>query len=1048
MLSAGKWAHGVVFGFAGLLYLILIASSQGAELSSFQAGNGGWHLGALAVGNLDADAQLEIVVPYRDLAGLWHIDAFKYDGTHLPGFPYFSGAEEMNVSPTLYDLDNDGKDEIIFTRGNSVVALRGDGTVLWSTLVNSANYIPNGGYQTVTNGFYWSANGSFIPTLPSTAVFSSQVSPPMVADFSGTGGREIVTGWKIDPDPTGSAQDFNPFVNDVFGFGEWGTVGETWSGGVVFMDALSGGRNFVYHLHQLVESGLAIGQADDDRPLETYVLNDSDSVVCFDKSQPHGLWGKGMLHKQFGKNQRCMTGSYLVGIDIQTADIDGDGLDEVLVAGTQLSDLMDPHETVLDDDGAILWRQWKPQTNFVNNNGWLNSATMIPINPDHDNHLDVLSFTHGYEIEFRYWNGVELVNHGGWPKSFYPYLPTPPVVGDVDGDGQEEIVIGTCNPAANPSDGSLYIFALNGTLKRSIPVPGGLKQIPALADVNNDGSLDVIYRSLLGTVYVQNFGARPGAAVSWATHRGNMKRDGNNGKSPYPPGTPVVRKKSTGFRTARFTWTADAGAQLFRIYRADQAMGPFTAIATVDSSVTNYTDSGLQTGRQYFYEVAAVYATNSVRSVPFALTPLFNSNLIANGGFEQNDNSHWDKWFTGDIPVQNMRGNTNHPYAGLRSMEILLENSGNNSSIAQFNQYGIPASSIPVVEGGFYSLGCFFRSGGLTQPSEHWLEWSSTKTAENTNNRPALPWPDYFTPHFSVATGPSEWTYANRVFFLPAGFPNLEIRHRFTITSPGSGSVFIDNVFLRQLPAPTDPKWINLVPLGAAWRYSVNSPGTNWGAPAFNDSSWPLGQAKFGAGATTNVVTPLPQRHSNYYFRRAFTVTNTALEELLLAATCTDDYGGTNYPLQVYLNGRAISASAVEVGTGQGNVTRYFDLTPFLDFLSMGSNTIAVAIGNAYASDWDDVAFDVGLKAIPAETAQTRITSIERRADSVVLGIDAPAGTIWQVQSCDTLPATQWQTFGTFYKTTNGAYYITDTGQGGRSLPSATPLRFYRAIPF
>src|SRR5436190_2061090 len=536
---------GIALGCAGWLCLVLGDPASAAQISFFPAGDGGWHLGTIAVGNLDADAQLEIVVPYRDLSGQWYLDAFKFNGTRLPGFPYFSGGEEMNVSPTLYDLDGDGRDEIIFTRGNNVVALRGDGTVLWQTRIDSSNYIPNGGYQTITNGFYWSPTGAFIPTLPPTAVFSSQVSTPIVADLNGNGIKEIVTGWKIDPDPTGSAQDYNPFLNDIFGFGEWGTVGETWSGGVVFFDALSGRKNFVYHLHQLVESGLAVGQADNDRPLETYVLNDSDSVVCFDKTQPHGLWGKGMLHGQFGKNQRLMTGSYQTPIDVQVTDIDGDGLDEALVAGTQLSQNWQPNETILDDEGAILWRKWKPHLSFTNNYGWLNSACLIPVNPDHDNHVDVLGFSHSFEISFRSWNGVELIDRPGWPKNFYPYLPTPPVVGDVDGDGQEEIIIGTYNPTINPSAGSLYVYALDGTLKTSIAVPGGIKHIPTLADVNNDGSLDVVYRSLMGTVYVQNFGARPGAAVSWATHRGNKSRDNNRGVALYPPGTPLVRQKSS-----------------------------------------------------------------------------------------------------------------------------------------------------------------------------------------------------------------------------------------------------------------------------------------------------------------------------------------------------------------------------------------------------------------------------------------------------------------------------------------------------------------------
>src|SRR5437588_11664060 len=122
MPLAEKWGNGVAIGCAGLL--LFTCDSQNAQISSFQAGDAGWQLGTLAVGNLDGDAQLEIVVPYRDNTGSWHLDAFKWNGTRLPGFPYSSGSEEMSVSPTLYDLDGDGRDEICFTRGASVIAIR------------------------------------------------------------------------------------------------------------------------------------------------------------------------------------------------------------------------------------------------------------------------------------------------------------------------------------------------------------------------------------------------------------------------------------------------------------------------------------------------------------------------------------------------------------------------------------------------------------------------------------------------------------------------------------------------------------------------------------------------------------------------------------------------------------------------------------------------------------------------------------------------------------------------------------------------------------
>src|SRR4051794_41159253 len=91
------------------IFLVIVACLNvttvlATEIASFQASDGGWQLGTLAVGNVDGDSQLEIVVPYRNSSGQWLLDAFKPNGTRLPGFPYIGNAE-INVSPTLYDLD-------------------------------------------------------------------------------------------------------------------------------------------------------------------------------------------------------------------------------------------------------------------------------------------------------------------------------------------------------------------------------------------------------------------------------------------------------------------------------------------------------------------------------------------------------------------------------------------------------------------------------------------------------------------------------------------------------------------------------------------------------------------------------------------------------------------------------------------------------------------------------------------------------------------------------------------------------------------------------
>src|SRR5687767_13603779 len=120
----------------------------GQIIASFQAGDGSWQMAAPAVGNIDADRALEIVVAYRSSSSAqWFLDAFKADGTRVSGFPYRAGANVINVSPTLIDANGDGATDILFTAGNSIVALRGNGSLLWKYDVTAANYIPDAGFM-------------------------------------------------------------------------------------------------------------------------------------------------------------------------------------------------------------------------------------------------------------------------------------------------------------------------------------------------------------------------------------------------------------------------------------------------------------------------------------------------------------------------------------------------------------------------------------------------------------------------------------------------------------------------------------------------------------------------------------------------------------------------------------------------------------------------------------------------------------------------------------------------------------------------------------
>jgi hypothetical protein len=281
---------------------------------------------------------------------------------------------------------------------------------------------------------------------------------------------------------------------------------------------------------------------------------------------------------------------------------------------------------------------------------------------------------------------------------------------------------------------------------------------------------------------------------------------------------------------------------------------------------------------------------------------------------------------------------------------------------------------------------------------------------------------------------------------MPDGFPNAELRHRFTVEGAASGSVFLDNIFFVQLPQTNDTRWIDIMPLGQSWRYSITAPPTNWATIGFDDSTWPVGTAKFGAGTgPQNIRTPITPDKPAYFFRRTFAMPLQNYSTLLLAATCTDDYGGTVYPLRIWINGKEIVSGGIEAVTGEGNEIKYFDLTPFGQFFIAGqTNTIAVMLQNNWQPDWDNVAFDVGLEGIAATlpSIPAFLSNILNPDGSVTINLTGPANSSWILESFESVSgwsAVQTVTFGA-----SGIAAVADKGQNGRPMPSAASSRLYR----
>jgi hypothetical protein len=124
----------------------------------------------------------------------------------------------------------------------------------------------------------------------------------------------------------------------------------------------------------------------------------------------------------------------------------------------------------------------------------------IYCNMDSDPEFEIV-YNIGYTVQAFNLDGSSVP---GWPKTVASYpMDGSPSFGDIDGDGQGEIVV--TNHGAT-SGGYIYAYKKNGTVCTGFPVNHGYTtRTPVLADVNNDGKMEIIVNKRTyptGWVYV------------------------------------------------------------------------------------------------------------------------------------------------------------------------------------------------------------------------------------------------------------------------------------------------------------------------------------------------------------------------------------------------------------------------------------------------------------------------------------------------------------------------------------------------------------------
>jgi len=125
---------------------------------------------------------------------------------------------------------------------------------------------------------------------------------------------------------------------------------------------------------------------------------------------------------------------------------------------------------------------------FPINLGTSQASTLFDI--DKDGTLEIIYPSDNNNLYIFKYDGTMF---SGWPQAL-PDLPGSPAIADIDNDNEFEIVAGTFQGPVGPDPFLLYAWENNGTIINGFPISlsGVIKSTPAIGDLDNDGTVEIV----------------------------------------------------------------------------------------------------------------------------------------------------------------------------------------------------------------------------------------------------------------------------------------------------------------------------------------------------------------------------------------------------------------------------------------------------------------------------------------------------------------------------------------------------------------------------